>query len=323
MKDQLVSVALVMHNDATIIQEVIAEVQIELAKQSDYYEILIVDNGSTDNSVTLAKTAQATISNIRLVVLSRQYSTDIAYSAALDNSIGDYVIMMDLRCDPPVLISALMAEALRGTDVVIAERKDRADNTFWQKIFAKLFYSIVGKLTGIYLAPNAADFRVLSRRAVNSITQIKSKSRYIKYINAHVGFTQTYIPYDRHYRAGYTSRRDSFWQSLSRAIEVIISNSIIPLRLATSLGLIASFLNLLFIIYVLIVSLVKQQIAEGWISTSVVNSTMFFLLFLILTVVSEYVARILVESKDQPLYFIAEESTSKFLAAMKDKINVI
>ena len=139
MKDQLVSVALVMHNDATIIQEVIAEVQIELAKQSDYYEILIVDNGSTDNSVTLAKTAQATISNIRLVVLSRQYSTDIAYSAALDNSIGDYVIMMDLRCDPPVLISALMAEALRGTDVVIAERKDRADNTFWQKIFAKLF----------------------------------------------------------------------------------------------------------------------------------------------------------------------------------------
>lgn len=321
--DKLISVSLVMQNDATIIADVIAEVQTELAKQANYYEILIVDNGSTDASVELVKTIQDTVPNVRLLILSRRYSTDIAYSAALDNSIGDYVVMMDMRCDPPAMIATLMQAALHGTDVVIAERKNRSDNTFLQKISAKLFYSVVGKLTGIYLVPNAADFRVLSRRAVNSITQIKSKSRYLKYINAHVGFTQTYVPYDRHYRPGYSGQRDGFWQSLSRAIEVIISNSIIPLRLVTLLGLIASFLNLLFIAYVFIVTVVKQQIAEGWISTSLVSSTMFFLLFFILTVVSEYVARILVESKDQPLYFIAEESASKFLAAMKDKINVI
>lgn len=320
--DKLVSVALVMQDDATIIEAVIAEVSKELSQQSDYYEILIVDNGSADASVALVKTAQAVMPNIRLLVLSRTYDTSIAYSAALDNSIGDYVIIMDIRCDPPAMIAPLMAKALQGTDIVIAERKDRSDNTLMQKIFAKLFYSVVSKLTGINLVPNAAEFRVLSRRAVNSITQIKSKSRYIKYINAHVGFTQAYIPYNRQYRKGYRPRRDSFVQSLSRAIEVIISNSIIPLRFATLLGMLASFLNLLFIIYVFVVTLVKRQIAEGWISTSVLSSTMFFLLFFILTVMSEYLARILVESKDQPLYFIAEEHSSNFLGAMKNRLNV-
>lgn len=323
LHDLMVSVTLVMNNDADIIRTVIQETSTVVMRQYAYYELLVIDNGSMDDSVEIVKSLQKEIPNIRLMVLSRVYDTEVAFAAALDHSVGDYVVLMDIAHDPPALIPELLAKARSGFDVVIAERKERRENTFMEKFFATLFYKFYANISGFYFAPNASYFRVMSRRAVNSITQIKSKSRYLKYFNAFVGYKQAHVPYTRVHRRSATDRKESFLRMSFRAIDAIISNSILPLRFVTLLGVVASFLNLIYIGYVFAVTLVKNEIAEGWISTSIMNASMFFLLFFILTVMSEYIVRILIEAKEQPLYFIADEYNSSVLHAIKDKINVV
>lgn len=321
--EALVSVVMVMQNDQAYIAETVKETVGLLSKAYQYYEILIVDNGSTDQSVETIKELQRTIPNVRLLVLSRRYDQEVAFSAALDNSLGDYVVLMDIQFDPPAVIPELLAKAQAGYDIVIAERKDRSDNTWTQKVFARLFYKIYGNISGFYFSPNASYFRVMSRRAVNSVIKIKNKSRYLKYFNALVGFTQTYVPYERVYKKDAKQTKDGFVRSMIKAADVIVSNTVSPLRLVSLLGIMASLLSLIFLVYVFVVSLIKDQVAEGWISSSVMNAIMFFLVFLFLTVISEYISRILIESKDQPLYFVADEYNSKVLQSTKEKINVV
>lgn len=326
--DTLISVILVTQNDQDIAQSVIRELNDLLKNSYNFFEILIVDNGSNDGSVDNIKNLQQELPNIRLLVLSRRYDQEIAFAAALDNCLGDFVVIMDMYCDPPALIPVLLLKAQAGFDVVIADRKDRSDNTWVEKMFAQLFYKIYGNLSGFYFSPNASYFRVLSRRALNSVIQIKNKSRYLKYFNAMVGFKQTHIVYDRVYRKNKNQHKAGFVHSLIKALDVIISNTVLPLRLVSVFGVLASFLNLFFLVYVFVISVIKDHIAEGWISSSVMSASMFFLLFLFLSVISEYIARILVESKDQPLYFIADEFNSASFssstqATPSQKINVV
>ncbi|MEK7539953.1 MAG: glycosyltransferase [Patescibacteria group bacterium] len=321
--ETLITVVMVMQNDQKIITETVTQTANLLSQSFRYFEILVVDNGSVDQSVETVKQLQLRIPNIRLLVLSRKYDQEIAFAAALDNSVGDYVVLMDIQFDPPALMPELLAKAQSGFDIVIAERNDRSDNTWTEKIFARFFYRIYGNISGFYFSPNASYFRVLSRRAVNSIIKIKNKSRYLKYFNALVGFTQTYVKYDRVYKKDAKQTKVGFVRSLVKASDVIVSNTVMPLRLVSLLGVVASFLSLLFLIYVFVVSLIKDKVAEGWISSSVMNASMFFLVFLFLTVISEYISRILIESKDQPLYFIADEYNSKVLQTSQEKINVV
>lgn len=322
-KETMISVTLVMQNDQSEIAAVLNEVSSVIALQATYYEILIVDNRSTDQSVATVRALQQQIPNIRLIVLSRRHDKEVAFAAALDHSVGDYVVLMDVATDPPSAIPRLLAEAAKGADVVIAQRSDRKENSWLEKRLAHVFYKLYANISGFYFAPNASYFRVLSRRAVNSMTQIRSKSRYLKYFNAMVGYTQVHVTYDQVERATSHHRKEGFFRLFFKGLDLLISNSIVPLRFATLLGLLASFLNLLYIGYIFIVTLVKQQIAEGWISTSVMNATMFFILFSILTIMSEYIVRILIESKDQPLYFIADEYNSNMIQQVKDRINVV
>lgn len=321
--EALITVAMVTHNDADIIRNVLSETTSVLTQNYIYYELLIIDNGSTDGTTDIIRDFQKNFPNIRLLVLSRMYDQEIGFAAALDNSLGDYVVLLNLTYDPPTMIPALVTQAMSGFDIVIAERKDRSDNTFFEKCFARLFYRLCSAVLGFHFSPNASYFRVLSRRAVNAVTQIKNKSRYLKYFNALVGLRHHALPYERIYRRPIEQTKIGLFQSLCRALDILLSNSIFPLRAVSFLGVIASFLSLLFLIYVFVVSLMKTEIAEGWITTSVISGSMFFLLFLILTVMSEYITRILIETKNHPLYFIAEESMSAVLDPDKEKLNVV
>lgn len=322
-QSSIVSVAAVCTNDADIIESAIIDVCAELEKHYAYFELLLIDNGSTDGTVALIQELQKTHQNIRLLVLSREYDNEIAMTAAIEHSIGDYVVLMNLAFDPPHTIHEMVEAARAGSDIVIAERQDRSDNPWWHALFASLFYAVYGRITGFALYKNASDFRLLSRRAVNALARIQSKGRYLKHFNALIGFAQTTIPYTRVYRREHQKTNDSFFGLVRRAGEFMVTHSLAPLRFATILGLIASTLNLLFILYVFIVSLVKARVAEGWVSTSLVNSTMFFFLFMILAVISEYVGRVLIETKKQPLYFIAEEYRSDIFSSAKNEKNIV
>jgi polyisoprenyl-phosphate glycosyltransferase len=325
--DIFVSVLAVVDNDGSMIEEYVAETTRILAENFVYYELLIVDNGSTDGSSNKIQQLQKEIPNIRLLRLSRAYDKEIAIAASLDNSIGDYVAIMDLRCDPPEMIPAMVQQAVSGFDVVIAEQLDRGRDSRLENFLRKIFYMLASGILGEALQPQASYFRVLSRRVVNSLTRIKNKSRYFKYFTALVGFRQTHIPYKRVYRCSPDTGKPGFWQSAGIALDIILSNSARPLRWAVRLGLLASLINLAYFGYIFVVTLVKKRIAEGWLTTNVMSTLMFFFLFMILTVLSEYVARILEETKDRPLYFIDYEVDSPIMSYKQDgldeRLNVV
>lgn len=311
-KDVLVSVVAILHDDASIIESYIKDVVEILAESFKNYELLLVANGSTDESIAKIKSIQSRVKNIRLISLSRQYDDEVAYMAALENCLGDFVILMNINYDPPSLIPQLVEVALSGYDVVIAERSDRNDDTWLDKISAKLFYKISKFFTGYNINPNSSEYFIFSRRMVNSIIQIKDRIRYIKYLKLEVGYKQTYITYERIMRLGYKKKK-SFLKSLGFAVDVIVSNSDKMLKLASLIGLLTSFVNLLYGIYVLAISIFKKNVIEGWASTSLFNSTMFFLLFLILSIIGVYISRVLKETKKGPLYYISDESNSSVL----------
>lgn len=321
--DILLTVVLVVENDQDIVDEAVRDIHSVLSETFSYFEILIIDNGSKDYTQLLVKKIQQKIPNIRLLVLSRSYHLEIAFAAALDNSSGDYVVLVDINYDPPRMIPKLIDEAAKGYDIVIAERKDRKEDSLIERVLTGWFYGLLGKILGFEFSTNASYFRVLSRRVVNSVVKIKNKNRYLKYFSAVVGFNHTSVIYQRINRRKLRIKRRGFLKSLIFAFDIIISNSSAPLRLAAIVGVLAGFTNLVFLVYVFVITLVKERVAEGWVTTSVMSATMFFLIFLILTIMSEYIARILNEAKEQPLYFIAEETTSSVLPPENKKINVV
>ena len=320
--DVLVSVCAVLSGDLAEIEQFLAQTSRVLSASFRYYEVLLIDNASDEGVAASAQEWLRQFPNVRLLRLSRRYSHEIALAAALDNGIGDYVVVMDIATDPPCMIPDLVAIAIAGHDVVIGER-DISQEPLITQWSSRAFCRVASALLGYQLRPNATYFRAFSRRAVNSLIRIRSKNRYLRCLNGMVGFSQASIP---HVANVPTVRRNGFlrfWSSARSGMDIIISNSAAPLRLGSLLGLIASFVNVLYFGYILVVSLVKRKLAEGWLTMSVTSTTMFFLMFIILSILSEYVARILDESKDQPLYFVESELNSDVSSFNKDRLNVI
>ncbi|MDG0811819.1 glycosyltransferase [Cohnella rhizosphaerae] len=195
-KSTIVSVVSIVYNQFDIVETFIEDVQRVLIENYENYEIILIDNGSTDLTVQQIKVIQNSVSNIRLIALSRHYDDEQARTAALDMSIGDYVILMDINNDPPSLIPLMLKEADKGNDLVIGERRHRKSEGIMERITSKAFYKASQMLTGYRINPNESDFLLLSRKVVNSIIQIRNRSRYLKYLKLEVGHKQTTIKYD-------------------------------------------------------------------------------------------------------------------------------
>ena len=320
--EALISICAVLTDDPARIEQFLAETSHLLAAKFQYHELLLIDNALDGAFGVLVHEWQRRTPNIRLLRLSRRYSHEIALAAALDNSIGDYVVVMDMGSDPPSMIPDLITTAISGHDVVIAERSSENDPLI-RKWLSRAFYRIATILLGYPLRPNATYFRAFSRRAVNSLIRIRSKNRYLRCLNGMVGFSQASIPHTGHASVGRQHGLLRLLANARSAADIIISNSAAPLRFASLLGLLASFANLLYFGYILVVTLVKKNLAEGWLTTSITSTTMFFLLFVILSILSEYVARILDEAKDQPLYFVETETNSDVCSFQRERLNVI
>jgi glycosyltransferase involved in cell wall biosynthesis len=318
----IVSVVTVINNDEEILDSFIEETSPILANEYANYEIVLVENGSKDHSLIKIKELQGKFHNIRLIVLSKQYDDEIARTAALDNCIGDFVVLMDINYDPPSLISEMVEKARSGYDLVIGERNNRNDDRFFEVISAKMFYSVSKKLTGYNINPNYSDYVCFGRKMVNSLVQIRDRSRYLKYLNLEVGYKQTSILYDRIKRPTNRNKRN-FFDKLGFALEAIVTNSDKLLRWTSLLGFLISFLNLFYIGYIFAIALFKKDVAPGWVSTSLVNTTMFFFLFFLLSIISIYLSSVLKETKKGSLYYVSEETNSSVIYKDIDQKNIV
>jgi len=318
----ILTVATIIQNNDDILTEYVNEVIPLLKTNFKNFELLLIDNGSSDNSVDLIKQSQTVHPNIRLISLSKEYEEEHARIAILDNCIGDYTVIMDINSDPPAVILEMVAKSVSGYDLVIGERKNRNDDTFFERISAKLFYKLSKNLTGYDINPYDSDFICLSRKMINSLIKIRDRSRYLKYLKLDVGYKQTTIKFDRIHRSKFKKRK-KLSHAVSFALEIITTNSDKLLKWASLLGLTISMLNLLYVFYILGIALFKNDVASGWVSSSAMSSIMFFFLFLIVSIISIYLSVILKESKKGSLYYISDESSSSIIYKKIEEKNIV
>jgi hypothetical protein len=206
--------------------------------------------------------------------------------------------------------------------VVFGVSESPRDEGMFMRAGAAAFDWYCRRVLRLSVPEGSTQFRTLSRRAVNAVIATKSVHRYLRVLSADVGFARAELPYAPVDRGG-GPRRRGIGEAIALAAAIIVSASPHPLRMASWLGVLASALNLLYVVFIVVIYFVKEDVAAGWTTLSMQSAGMFFFVFLILTVMSEYVGHILVETTNRPLYHVLEERTSATLVADEGRRNIV
>src|SRR4051794_4866988 len=268
-------------------------------------EIVLVNDGSKDDTEKIIDGLAASDPRVRIVHLSRNFGHQTTLTAGLDHARGDAVVMLDADLqDPPEVIPALLAKWREGVDVVYAVRERRSGETRFKLATARIFYRFMGSISNIQLQPDAGDFRLMSRRALDGLLAMRERSRYLRGMTVWVGFTQAAVPYERDARhAGetkYTLRR-----MLAFSLDAISSFSHLPLQAATVLGFLFSFIAFLAIPVVLGLKLADSYL-PGFSTITIVILLLGGMNLIAVGIIGEYVGRIYDEVKRRPLYLVRE-----------------
>jgi len=320
LQDIFVSTVIVLRPELEGVEKYVKKLFELLNNSYTNFEIVIVDNGASDTELSAVTGLLASIPCIRLIRLSQQFKYDTAIFAGLDVSIGDYVCTLDPATDAIDEIPFFIKEN-QEHDVVQGESKVPIKSVFGTQIGRKVFYWYNRKYIGIDIPLNATYYASYSRRAINALTASSSRhSRHVRHMARRIGRSYVIHPYaplknpasERKLRTGIVD-----------GLEIITSYSTHPLRFVTWLAVIAGGINVLYAFYVLILNLTRTDIAAGWTSTSMQLSLMFFILFMVLILLSEYIGRILTEIHREPSYYISDELTSTVAIADTNRKNVV
>jgi len=268
--------------------------------------VLYVDDGSADRTWEIIEALTQRDPRAGGLKLSRNFGKEAAMTAGLDEADADAVVVIDADLqDPPELIPALVEQWRAGYDVVYATRSARAGETGFKRFTSAAFYRAMEKLSDTAVPRDTGDFRLLSRRALDALRQLRERQRFMKGLFAWIGYRQTAVRYERDPRhAGQT--KWNYWRLTQLAIEGITSFSTAPLRLATWTGVSASLLAFAYGIWVLIKALIYGDPVRGYPTLMVVILFLGGVQLLALGVIGEYLGRSYAESKQRPLYFIEE-----------------
>jgi dolichol-phosphate mannosyltransferase len=273
------------------------------------WEVVFVDDGSKDTSrVLLAELAQAE-PRYRIIGFSRNFGHQAAITAGLDRADGDVVAVLDADLqDPPEVLAEMLDKVAAGFDVVYGVRKKRHEETFFKLFTAKVFYRLMRMMTGVAIPVDAGDFRVMTRPVVVTLRALREQHRFVRGMVAWVGFRQTALYYDREARfAGET--KYPLRRMLQFALDGLTSFSIVPLRVATWLGVTAGVLALVMgCAFVLIKLFLPSIVLPGWTGIMVAIAFGFSAQLLMTGILGEYIGRIYEEIKRRPLYIVSEET---------------
>jgi glycosyltransferase involved in cell wall biosynthesis len=319
--DLLVSVVAPLHNDADIVASFVADTVSVLTANYLHFELLLVDDASTDGTLPVLNDLLARHQSVRVIRLSRSFGTEVAIAAGLDAAIGDFVVVMLPDTDPPALVPQMVEQSRGGAGVVFGIRRDRSGEPLLLRAGAAFFYGACNRFFGLNIPKNSTHFRVLSRQAVNAVVQIRDRNRYLRTLSAYVGYSSQSVVYDTISRRA-RPRRKSLVASVRLALGIMVANSFQPLYFAVALGLVVVAANVLFLAYVVTIYLFKRHVAEGWTTQSFILGAMFGALALQFTVVAAYLARLLGEQQDRPLYFVLEERQSTVTSAA-ERMNIV
>lgn len=305
------SVILPVRDEAPVIPDLIPRLTSALEALDESWEVILVDDGSRDSSWALLEDAAEHDERIRAIRFSRGFGHQIALSAGLRLASGDAVVTMDSDLQhPPELIGSLLAKATEGYDVVYAVRSETDGENWFKRESARAFYWLFGRLTALDLPQAGGDFRYMSRRVVDALLAMPERHRFLRGMTSWVGYQQAIVEYERQPRAAGASKY-TLRKMLAFGWDAVVSFSALPLRVASVLGLVFSFLGLLYLAYVIAVRLFTEQAVAGW--TSVVAAVIVLggVQLLCLGIIGQYLGRIFDEIKGRPLYLIAEDTSRR------------
>lgn len=317
-QDIFVSLVMVTGDTAHDISSVLRSIQQNLAKRYSNYEIIVVANGIDVGGNLEVSELLTSTPCVRIIRLSYKTHYDAALFAGLEAAIGDYTVTFNPDIDGIESIEGII-EANKKADIIQGISKTPLKGVFGTQIGRRAFYWYNRKYIGVDIPVNATYFASYSRRAVNALTSLGRSVRHVRHLSRMIGFKIehfTYVPKMN------PSRQRSLRTGGIEALEIITSYSSHPLRFVTWLGVFASVVNLLFGGYVVALNVLGVQVAEGWTTTSLQSSIMFFFLFLILVVLIEYIGRIMTETRKDPSYFVADELISTVPLADINRRNI-
>lgn len=270
------------------------------------FEIVYINDGSTDDTLEIIKQLRESDSQVTLIDLSRNFGKEIALTAGLQNAIGDAVVVIDADLqDPPELIPELINEWQNGYDVVYAQRTHRKGESLVKRTTAHFFYRIIQRISKISIPEDTGDFRILSRRAVNALNSFDEQHRFMKGLFAWIGYRQKAVHYQRDPRhAGET--KWNYWKLWNFAIDGITSFTIAPLKISTYLGLLTAAGAFMYGFYMFMETLIIGNPVPGYPSLIVIILFLGGVQLVAIGILGEYLGRIFNETKRRPLYFINE-----------------
>ncbi|MFQ5684503.1 MAG: glycosyltransferase family 2 protein [Candidatus Binatia bacterium] len=298
------SVVIAAYNEEEVLTEFHNQLATALGSMSIDTEIIYVNDGSTDKTLTVIQGLRRADPRIAVVDLSRNFGKEIALTAGLDHANGDAVVVIDADLqDPPELIPELVKQWKEGYDVVYAKRITRGGESVVKKGTAFIFYRLIQLVSRVKIPEDTGDYRLLSRRAVESLKQLREQHRFMKGLFAWIGYPQKEVPYQRSARqVGKT--KWNYWQLWNFALEGFTSFTIAPLKVATYLGLLTAVGAFLYAGFIVYKTIIYGDPVAGYPSLMVVILFFGGVQLITLGVIGEYLGRMFDESKNRPLYFL-------------------
>jgi polyisoprenyl-phosphate glycosyltransferase len=309
----LISVVIPAYNEEAVIAAFHQRMSALFDTLSDYRcEMIFVNDGSTDRTQAIIDELYARDNRVACVNLSRNFGKEIAMTAGLDHAEGNAVVVIDADLqDPPELIRDFIREWKTGFDVVYARRTHRDGESWLKKVTASAFYRLMERQSGKVKIPrNTGDFRLMSRRSVDALLQLREQHRFMKGLFAWVGYPSKAIEYRRDPRvAGQT--KFNYWKLWNFALEGITSFTIGPLKMATYIGLTTSTLAFLYGLWIIGKTLILGHDVPGYPSLMVTILFLGGIQLFFIGVLGEYLGRVFGETKQRPLYLVQDHKSSR------------
>lgn len=300
----VLSVVVPIYNEVETIAELHRRVATALEELD--FELVLVDDRSSDGSWDELRVVAAKDPRVRLVRLSRNFGHQVAITAGLDAARGEAIVLMDGDLqDPPEVIPELVEQWRAGYDVVYAIRAHRAGETRFKLVTARLFYRLMRRMSQVDIPENAGDFRLLSRRAAEAMRAMPERARFLRGMTSWIGFRQTGVEYRRDARYAGTTKYP-LRKMVRFAFDAVTSFSTAPLRIVSGLGLLMVIFCFAYLVYALVVRFATHSVVAGWTTVVVLVLLIGGIQMLSLGIVGQYIARIFEEAKNRPLYLIDE-----------------
>lgn len=269
------------------------------------FEIILVNDGSTDGTVSEMKKLAQKDDRIKYIILSRNFGKEAAMYAGFEYSKGDYIGVMDADLqDPPDLLEDMYNELKKGEyDCVATRRTTRKGEPPIRSFFARMFYRLINKISKTEMVDGARDYRLMTRQMLNAIVDMKEYNRYSKGLFSFVGFNTKWLEYQNVERVAWETHW-SFWKLFKYALEGITDFSTVPLVISSIIGIVFFFISIIAIIYIIINTLLYGNKTSGWPSMICIIFMVTGIQLFCIGIIGQYLSKIYLEVKNRPIYIV-------------------